>query len=532
MDRASREIGERTWRTPAAEPASQRAGGAGRMDLSARAAAQRDLVQLMRAGPATAARRQSLQGLFGAAAQLATTPTRLTPAAAAGVLDQVETRGMGQPLPAQLRASMERSFAADFSTVRVRQGQAAQALGARAYARGETLHFAPGAYDPGSEGGRGLIGHELAHVVQQREGRVAAPQGAGGIIAGDPTLEVEADRQGALAARGEIAREGASRPPAAEADGPRQGWLVVRGDQAQIDQMLVFLSQWARINLVHNAMTGRVLDGGDVELPDPAAPPWSLRLRGVLREIMQDGAHHANLTVGAQMVNTLLGGFPIPDDLTGADDSQRIDWAQISMVAAQSPANAAAILGHEIAENHEAHQYAPVQGISPMARAHDHGLTVESDISQQLGGGRRQGDSELDLGGGLKINCFDYETHFLVLGYREVQGAAHPLGGHDTHFQMRQVRRIPAVEVENHVIDMTHAVNDRLPQAVLDAARGVAQATIVVTHPELRLELLGHGIPAKRVRVRTAPLGQPERAIVRMPDHGELAALAQLVRQG
>ena len=36
--------------------------------------------------------------------------------------------------------------------------------------KGDEIHFAPGAYNPGSLQGQRLLGHELAHVVQQRKG--------------------------------------------------------------------------------------------------------------------------------------------------------------------------------------------------------------------------------------------------------------------------------------------------------------------------------------------------------------------------
>ena len=112
--------------------------------------------------------------------------------------------GGGSPLPAPLQAKMEGSFGADFSDVRVHQGGEAEQLGARAFARGSDLHFAPGQYDPSSAGGQALIGHELTHVVQQRAGRVAT-QGKDGPINNDPGLEGEADQMGARAARGELA---------------------------------------------------------------------------------------------------------------------------------------------------------------------------------------------------------------------------------------------------------------------------------------------------------------------------------------
>jgi hypothetical protein len=65
------------------------------------------------------------------------------------------------------------------------------------------VHFAPGELDTGSARGQELLGHELTHVVQQRSGQVAAPQGKGAPINSDAALEDEADRMGERAARGE-----------------------------------------------------------------------------------------------------------------------------------------------------------------------------------------------------------------------------------------------------------------------------------------------------------------------------------------
>ncbi|MBN2817614.1 MAG: DUF4157 domain-containing protein, partial [Bacteroidales bacterium] len=65
---------------------------------------------------------------------------------------------------------------------------------------------APGQYNPGSQKGQELIGHELTHVVQQREGRVApTKQGKGLPVNDNPALEKEADEMGAKAAQGKMA---------------------------------------------------------------------------------------------------------------------------------------------------------------------------------------------------------------------------------------------------------------------------------------------------------------------------------------
>lgn len=144
--------------------------------------------------------------------------------------------GGGEALPGPVQAKMEGSFGADFSDVRVHQGSQAEALGARAFARGSDLHFAPGQYDPSSTTGQTLIGHELTHVVQQRAGRVAT-QGKDGPINNDPALEGEADQMGARAARGERAvvsgsssglqRKGADSP--IQCDGADVEKLVKKG---------------------------------------------------------------------------------------------------------------------------------------------------------------------------------------------------------------------------------------------------------------------------------------------------------------
>jgi|GEM_PF-3585239 len=116
----------------------------------------------------------------------------------------------GAPLPEGVRGKMERSFGADFSGVSVHQDGRADAMGARAYAQGEHIHMASGQYDPTSRAGQSLIGHELSHVVQQREGRATGGQGKGGAILADPALEAEADRHGELAAQGLPAGNGST----------------------------------------------------------------------------------------------------------------------------------------------------------------------------------------------------------------------------------------------------------------------------------------------------------------------------------
>ncbi|MCK4762810.1 MAG: DUF4157 domain-containing protein [Candidatus Aminicenantes bacterium] len=86
----------------------------------------------------------------------------------------------------------------DFSNVKITTNSAqAAGLGAQAFTRDNNIHFAPGAYNPGTSAGKQLLGHELGHVVQQRQGRVQTTKTVGGLPVNDnPALEREADALG------------------------------------------------------------------------------------------------------------------------------------------------------------------------------------------------------------------------------------------------------------------------------------------------------------------------------------------------
>lgn len=92
------------------------------------------------------------------------------------VSDDVEgrinaARGSGEALPDSIRASLEPHFGRDFSDVRVHAGAEADALsqqlGAKAFTTGQDIFFRSGDYQPESEEGKKLLGHEMTHVVQQ-----------------------------------------------------------------------------------------------------------------------------------------------------------------------------------------------------------------------------------------------------------------------------------------------------------------------------------------------------------------------------
>jgi len=101
-------------------------------------------------------------------------------------------------LPDHVKDRMESSFNTDFSDVRVHaESEKAPDVGALAYTQGSDIHFAPGQFSPESGSGRQLLGHELAHVVQQRQGRVQPTTEVNGMPVNDnASLEQEADIQG------------------------------------------------------------------------------------------------------------------------------------------------------------------------------------------------------------------------------------------------------------------------------------------------------------------------------------------------
>ena len=102
----------------------------------------------------------------------------------------------GEKLPPELQAKMSQLTGADLSAVRVHYNSPEAArTNALSFARGDEIHVAPGQ--------KHLVAHELAHVVQQRSGRVGPNKRSHvGLSVDSDALEVEADMLGARAAAG------------------------------------------------------------------------------------------------------------------------------------------------------------------------------------------------------------------------------------------------------------------------------------------------------------------------------------------
>lgn len=129
--------------------------------------------------------------------------------APAGLHANVFRNGGGRPLDATTLGFFGPRFGADFSRVRVHDDTAAaasaRAIGARAFMAGNDIGFAPGEYAPGTNAGRWLLAHELAHVALEGDARapVVRRQPAPGVSptppAGPPTTTQPVGPQGTAA---------------------------------------------------------------------------------------------------------------------------------------------------------------------------------------------------------------------------------------------------------------------------------------------------------------------------------------------
>ena len=99
---------------------------------------------------------------------------RVTPhqaSAEAPIIVHEVLRSPGQPLSPVERAFMEPRFGHSFGAIRVHTDakamRSAAAVNALAYTVGGHIVFAGGQYAPGTDAGRRLLAHELAHTIQQ-----------------------------------------------------------------------------------------------------------------------------------------------------------------------------------------------------------------------------------------------------------------------------------------------------------------------------------------------------------------------------
>jgi len=99
-------------------------------------------------------------------------------AASPDVTRSIQSLGSGKPLDRADRAFFEPRLGTDLSSVRIHDGSAAdtasRGIHARAFTLGKDIAFASGEHQPGTQTGRHLMAHELAHTVQQGQKNVQA----------------------------------------------------------------------------------------------------------------------------------------------------------------------------------------------------------------------------------------------------------------------------------------------------------------------------------------------------------------------
>lgn len=137
-------------------------------------------------------------------------------AEAAGDADPEAVRsqlGSGQALDSSVQRRMQSAFGRDFAGVRVhtdaKARELSEGLNARAFTVGKDIAFGGDEYKPGTPVGDALIAHELAHVVQQGDGRPGPMNKAPGQ---NDQLEEDADLSaiGAVVATWTNAKDGLS----------------------------------------------------------------------------------------------------------------------------------------------------------------------------------------------------------------------------------------------------------------------------------------------------------------------------------
>jgi hypothetical protein len=162
-------------------------------------------------------------------------------------------------LPDGLKTGVEALSGIPMDDVRVhRNSQEPAKLGALAFAKGSEVHLAPGQDEH--------LPHEAWHVVQQKQGRVAATGVAGGqAVNDDAALEREADRMGAAAVRGSPS------PAAQPAVSPGRGGSgpVQRRKQVFCDGKSLGGDVQKAVSDIADSLDGHVAKAAQIILADP-----------------------------------------------------------------------------------------------------------------------------------------------------------------------------------------------------------------------------------------------------------------------
>lgn len=218
------------------------------------------------------------------------------------IMGRIEARkGSGKPLESKTRSDMEAAFNQDFGGVRIHAdanaAKLARELGAKAFTTGEDIFLGEGAADLGSESGKGLLGHELAHVVQQDLSTVRG----GEISELNEPAETEAQRAGEAIS--------CDRQP-----------LPVRGSAAQVSRQL-FGGPLSRGAIFGGGGGGSLLEPAQQrQAAKPAEPVKSLQVPGQQEKQRKALMSMWNAMVVSQLEEAWTAASAEPPDLLTASD--------------------------------------------------------------------------------------------------------------------------------------------------------------------------------------------------------------------
>ncbi len=191
-----------------------------------------------------------------------------------------------EQLPSDIKTGIEQLSGIAMNDVHVvHQSAEPESVGALAYARGNEIHLGPGQEQH--------LPHEAWHVVQQKQGRVAATaQLKGGDSSNaDPALEAEADEMGARAAAvGRSAPEGRLGEPRAATSGTAVTQRIVKDFKGEQDKRIeVLLPNGKPIHLEVDSMD-TVEDLKKFLAPRLGCPPGAIRIyeRVGIDELLSD----------------------------------------------------------------------------------------------------------------------------------------------------------------------------------------------------------------------------------------------------
>lgn len=182
---------------------------------------------------------------------------------------QAMTASSGRSLDARSQTAGAQAGFGDLSAVQVHTdaaaADAASSIGARAFAVGSDIFFGAGYYQPGSEKGDALLGHELAHTAQQR-GAATEVQTKLEVSTPGESMEVEADQAGSVFAR--AARGEEVSPVSLSSTGQTLARDAETTGDPEMDRMVAELAHRNRDRLNQDQVRGAIAFNRGRRLPD------------------------------------------------------------------------------------------------------------------------------------------------------------------------------------------------------------------------------------------------------------------------